>query len=113
MRLIRSFRYALKGISNAFREEPNLRIHFLAIVMVCAMGFYFQIKKWEWCVLTLVSSLVVSLELINSAIENMTDLLTIEQKPLAGKIKDISAGAVLIAAAGAMIVGIIIFKNYV
>jgi diacylglycerol kinase len=59
------------------------------------------------------SAIVISLELVNSAIENLTDLVTREQNPLAGKVKDISASSVLVAAISSVIIGIIIFGRHV
>ncbi len=113
MKLIRSFAHAFRGLSSALREEQNLRIHFLALIIVGALGFYFRIETWEWCVLILTGALVISLELVNTAIENWTDLVTREQNPLVGKIKDISAAAVLVAAIGSVVIGICIFGKYV
>ena len=112
MRMIKSFGFAFKGLASAFREQLNLRIHLLALTVVVAMGFYFDIKAWEWCVLILAVSLVFSLELINSAMENLTDLVTREQNPLAGKVKDISAAAVFVASIASLIIGVIIFGKY-
>ena len=73
-----------------------MRIHFLASTIVVLLGFYFSIEAWEWCILILVSTLVISLELINSGIENLVDLVTLEQNLMARKVKDIAAAAVLI-----------------
>ena len=112
MKMIKSFGFAFKGLVSAFREQINLRIHLLALTVVVALGFYCDISAWEWCVLILSVSLVFSLELINTAIENLTDLVTREQNLLAGKVKDISAAAVLVASITSIIVGIIIFGKY-
>jgi diacylglycerol kinase len=75
-------------------------------------GFYLSIQPIEWCIILMCISLVISLELINTAVENLVDLVTLERKPLAGKIKDIAAGAVLIASAISLIIGIIVFRKY-
>jgi diacylglycerol kinase len=76
-------------------------------------GFYFSITTTEWIIVLVVIGLVISLELINSAIENLVDLVTKEQMPLAGKIKDLAAGAVLIFSVIAFCVGCIIFEKYI
>lgn len=112
MRIIKSFGYAFRGLAAALREESNLRIHLLALTMVVSLGFYFDIKTWEWCILIFVISLVFSMELINSALENLTDLVSREQNPVAGKVKDIAASAVLVAAAGSIIIASLIFGKY-
>ena len=112
MKLIRSCAHALRGLSGAFREESNLRIHFLASTIVVLLGFYFSIEAWEWCILILVSTLVISLELINSGIENLVDLVTLEQNLMARKVKDIAAAAVLIAVTASLVIGSVIFGKY-
>jgi len=108
----RTFRYAWNGFKTAFSEERNLRIHTVVASIALLMGFYFQITSLEWISLMLTIGLVISLELVNSAIENLTDLVTKEQHPLAGKVKDISAAAVLFASVISVIVGLLIFVKY-
>ena len=113
MKWIKSFGYAFNGWRKAWTDQRHLRIHAGVMVVAVALGFYFKIRPWEWCAIILVGALVISLELINSAIENFTDLIIREQNPLAEKIKDISAAAVLVAAVSSMIIGIIIFGKRV
>ena len=113
MKLLRSFGYAWNGLKVAVKEESNLRIHLAIAVVVIAMGFYFHINPMEWLIVLILFGLVISLELINSAIENLTDLVTKEKLPLAGKVKDISAAAVLVASVIALLVGITIFTKYI
>ena len=110
-KFLRAFIYASNGIIKAMGER-NVRIQTGCAVAVIAAGFYFHITLSEWITLLIMISLVLSLELINTAIENLVDLVSPERKPLAGKIKDISAGAVLIAAVFSVIVGILIFARY-
>lgn len=112
MSLIRSFKVAFKGFFIALKEERNMKIHVAAALVVTALGFYFNITSTEWLAITLTTGLVICTELINSSIENLTDLVTKEKHPLAGKVKDIAAGAVLFASIIAVIVAIIIFANY-
>ncbi|SKC86390.1 diacylglycerol kinase family protein [Ohtaekwangia koreensis] len=111
--LIKSFGYAWKGIVVAIREQRNLRIHLSITSLVVAAGFYFHITAVEWCILLLSIGLVIGLELINSSIENLVDLVTRERQPLAGKVKDIAAGAVLIVSVISVIIGLIIFLPYI
>jgi undecaprenol kinase/diacylglycerol kinase (ATP) len=112
MNWLKSYGYAWNGLKKAFVEERNLKIQAAAASIVIFLAFYFQISAWEWIALLIVIALVIGLELINTAIENLTDLVMKEHHPLAGKIKDISAGAVLFAAAISVIVGFIIFAKY-
>lgn len=111
-RLLKSFQFAFKGIAIAFKEQLNLKIHAMATLLVFGFGFYFKITTTEWLVLLLTTSLVIGLELINTAIEYIVDLVSPEQNPLAGKIKDVAAGAVLTVAIGALVIGIVIFSKY-
>ncbi len=107
------FGHALKGFWVALNEERNLKIHLVASVIVIALGFYFAISLLEWIVILLLMGLVVGFELINTAIENLTNLVTEEKHPLAGKVKDISTAAVLFIALISVIVGMIIFARYI
>jgi diacylglycerol kinase (ATP) len=112
-RFFNSFRFAWSGIIAAFREQPNLKVHVLIACVVVAAGFYFNVTSAEWAILVICISLVITLELINSAIEYLVDLVTKEHHPLAGKIKDVAAGAVLVTAVGAAVVGVVVFYKYI
>lgn len=108
----RSFLYALQGLRVSFREQRNLKVQTLVALVTVGAGFYFGITATEWCMILLAIGLVIGLEMINTSIESLVDLVTLERKPLAGKIKDIAAGAVLMASIMALIVGVIIFRKY-
>ncbi len=112
IKFLKSFRFAINGIGIAFREQLNLKIQVAIAVLVMVAGKYFQISSMEWTVLLLTIALVIGLELMNTAIENLVDLVTTERKPLAGKIKDIAAGSVLIVSILSVIIGWLIFKPY-
>src|ERR1044072_9003314 len=112
IRFLKSVGYALKGIYAAIKEQRNLKIQLSIALAVVAAGIYFDISTTEWCIVLLTIALVVRLEMINSAIEDLVNLITQEHHPLAGKIKDIAAGAVLIAALLSTIIGILIFWKY-
>jgi diacylglycerol kinase len=109
--IIKSFRYAVHGIKSSFNHR-NVIIEGCIAVLVVIAGFYFQIEGWEWCIIILCIGFVIALEIMNSAIENTVNLITSEWLPLAGKIKDLAAGAVLIASVASVIAGIIIFYKY-
>lgn len=106
---LNSFRYAIKGIWVLVSTQANAQIHLLAICLVVILGFYTQISRTEWCIIILTCALVMALEAVNTAIETLTDLVSPEYHILAGKTKDVAAGAVLIAAIGAVIIGGLIF----
>jgi diacylglycerol kinase len=108
-RRLASFGWAIKGIIDLIRNHPNAQIHVLATCIVLPLGFYFNLLPLEWGLIILCIALVLALEAVNSAIEYLADKISPEQDPLIGKAKDIAAGAVLIAAIGAAIIGSLIF----
>ena len=111
--MLKSFRDAFNGIGILIRSERNFQIHLVAFVLVMAAGFYFGISNGEFVTILLVSALVFALEGMNSAIEKLCDEVTEERKESIRKIKDVAAGAVLIAALFAVGVGVLIFWKYV
>ena len=113
MKLIKSFGYALQGIYVATVEQLNIKIHFLAVVVVTIAGLFFHITADEWCLVVICYGIVLTAELINSAIENLVDLVSPDHHHLAGKVKDIAAGAVLISAIATAIVSLFIFAKYI
>lgn len=90
-----------------------MRIHYLAAVIVICCGFYFHITKIEWVVLLIVIGIVMGLEMVNTAVEKTVDLVTADIHPFAKIAKDVAAGAVLLFAVIAVIIGAIIFVPYV
>lgn len=109
---IKSFGYAFKGIASLLKKEHNAWIHCLAIVVVTSLGFYFHITPTEWCIVLLCFGMVMAAEGFNTAIERLVDLISPERHPVAGDVKDVAAGAVLICAIAAAIIGCIIFLPY-
>ncbi|MCD8183700.1 MAG: diacylglycerol kinase family protein [Bacteroides sp.] len=109
---LRSFVYAGKGIAACVGKEQNLSFHLIATVLVVTAGIIFGITRTEWLVIILCIGMVIAAELFNSAIERLVDLASLERRPLAGQVKDIAAGAVLVCAAAAAIIGLIIFIPY-
>lgn len=107
--LSKSFRYAFWGILTGIRKERNMKIHCCAVVLVVIAGFLFDISLTEWCICLLLFGLVMALELVNTAVEAVVDLVTVERHPLAKIAKDTAAGAVLLAAIIATVIGCIIF----
>ena len=109
---IKSFGYAFKGIASLIKKEHNAWIHCLAIVVVTLTGLYFCITKTEWCIVVLCFGLVLAAEGFNTAIERLVDLVSPDYHPIAGDVKDVAAGAVLICAIASAIVGMIVFIPY-
>lgn len=106
---IRSFSYAFKGLWIGVKSQSHMRFHLLATVLVSLLGFYFDIAKSEWIALVFAMGFVLTTELINTAFEFFVDLISPEYHQTAGKVKDIAAAAVLLAAFTAITVGIFIF----
>lgn len=109
---IRSFSYAGKGIASFLSREHNAWIHCTAIVVVTAAGFLFGITRYEWIAVILCFASVLAAEALNTAIERLVDLVSPGPHPIAGDVKDVAAGAVLICAIAAAVVGGIIFIPY-
>ena len=110
---IKSFGYAFKGIASLVKKEHNAWIHCTAIVVVTLAGFYFDITHTEWCIVVICFGLVLAAEGFNTAIERLVDLVSPDYHPIAGDVKDVAAGAVLICAIAAAIVGMIVFIPYI
>ena len=109
---IKSFGYAFKGIASLLKKEHNAWIHCIAIVVVTFCGLYFRITPTEWCIVVLCFGIVLAAEGFNTAIERLVDLVSPGVHPIAGDVKDVAAGAVLICAIASAIVGAIIFIPY-
>lgn len=108
-RLFRSFKYAFCGIFKAYKTEQNLLIHTLAMIIVLGLSWYLKISYIELAIVVLTIGLVISLELVNTAIENTVDMAMPNIHPLAKNAKDVASGAVLISCFTAIAVAVIIF----
>lgn len=106
---VNSFKVAVQGIGHTIRTERNIKFQLAAAAAVIAGGLFFSISRIEWLFIGLAITLVLSAELMNTAVEKTVDLVTDEEHPLAKIAKDAAAGAVLITAAFAVIVGLVIF----
>lgn len=107
--LLKTLSYGFNGIFYTLRHERNMVIHFLVMILVIIAGIVFKITFVEWGICFVLFALVLSLELMNTALENVVDLVTEEKKAKAKVAKDTAAGAVLVAALFAVIIGISIF----
>lgn len=107
--ILKSFGYAFEGIYTCIKKERNMKIHCVIAALVVAAGVILKISAVEWCICLLLFGLIWALELANTSIEAVVDLVTDEKKPLAKLAKDSAAGAVLAASIMAAIIGLIIF----
>ncbi len=106
---VRSFGYAFRGIFYMIRTQHNFWIQMTIGILTLALGFLFKISPLEWGQVLLCMGMVLAAETFNSAVEALTDALHPEHDPRIGRVKDLAAGAVLIAALAAAGVGIVIF----
>lgn len=106
---IAAFRDAARGLRVLLADEPHARFHAAATVLVLGLGFWLEISVAEWCAVILAIGLVWVGEAINTAIETVVDLASPARHALAGKAKDVAAGAVLLAAVTAASIGGVVF----
>ncbi len=111
--LIKSFGYAFEGVWYAIKYNQNLRIDFVIAILVIIASIYFKVNAFEMGILGVMILLVISAEMINTAIEQMVDLITLEHRQEAKIAKDISAGMVLVCTLGSVIIGILIFVPHI
>ena len=108
-KLINSFKYAIEGIFTSFKTEKNMKIHILIMLVVIVAGILLKSSKLEWIICIALFSIVIAGELFNTAIETVVDMVMPEKNEKAKIAKDVSAGAVLVLAIGAAIIGFMIF----
>lgn len=108
-KLINSFKCAIQGIKQAVKTERNVKIHITIMILVIIAGIVLKINTQEWIICIILFGLVISLELVNSAIEATVDIAMPEINEKAKVAKDVAAGAVLVSAIASAIIGLIIF----
>lgn len=108
-KFIQSFVYAWNGILHGIGAERNAKVHLIAAMIVIVAGFMTGLSQIEWFIVIILICGMLALELMNSAVERVVDLLTTERHPLAKQAKDLAAGAVLVFAIGSAIIGLILF----
>jgi len=107
--LLKSFEYAFDGIKTEFKKGRNFRIQISMGVLAVVLGIILKIPNYEWFDLILVIASVLILELINTAVESIVDMVSPEIQEKARIAKDVSAGAVLVASIAAVFVGAFLF----
>ncbi len=109
IRLDHSFKYAFSGVKQVIINERNMQIHLLAVFSVIVCGIYFDISNYEWFTCLILFTMVLTAEIFNTVIENTIDYISEKKCVEAKVIKDMAAGAVLITAITAFVIGLVIF----
>ena len=107
--LIENFKFAFEGVAIALKRGRNIKIMFGFAVLAIVLSFAANINKTEWVLIVLIISMVLGLEMLNTALEALTDLVSPEFHSLAKVAKDMAAGAVLICSIASVIIGYLIF----
>jgi diacylglycerol kinase len=110
---IRSFRFAIIGLGRMIRCQHNAWIHLVVTVGVVGAGLFFQLSRGEWCWIVLAIATVWTAEALNTAFEFLADAASPNFHPVVRDAKDVAAGAVLITAIGAVIIGVIVFWPHI
>lgn len=105
----KSFSYALEGMQAAFKREPNFRIHVIIATAALILAALLKFSIFEWLILAFTITFVIALELLNTVLEAVVNLVSPKISPEAKVAKDVSAAMVLIAALMAVIVGVVLF----
>ena len=109
--MLKSFRDAWRGIMLSVRTQRNVRVQLIVTMLMISAGVYFSLSPVEWCIAVLAMGLVMGLEVMNTSIEELVNFVSPERREEARRIKDLAAGAVLIAAIAAALVGFIILYS--
>ncbi len=112
-RFVKSFGYSIDGLKYAYKYEQSMLIHVIATIGVIGANFFFGITGMEWLVTLLAIGMVLSAELINTAIEAVVDLVTLEINPLAKIAKDCGSAATFVLAMMAAAIGVVIYVPYI
>lgn len=113
IRFFKSFKYSIEGLKYAYKYEQSMLIHVIATICVLLANILFQVSGIEWLITLLAIGMVLSAELINSAIEAVVDLVTLEEHPLAKIAKDCSSAATFVLACMAALIGIVVYVPYI
>lgn len=108
-KFLKSFVYSFQGLAYSFKTQLSFRVHCLATILVVGLGLYAKLNLNEWLWITAAIAIVIILELINTAIEILVDIVSPQQNPKAGAIKDVASAAVLVGGLMALVIGLIIF----
>ena len=106
---LRSFRCAIRGVGFVMTTQPHARVHAVATLLVVAAAAFLHVDRVDWVMLIGAMAMVWTAEALNTAVEFACDAVIREHQPLIGKAKDAAAGAVLLAAVGAAVIGALVF----
>ena len=112
MARLRGVSHAARGLKHVITTQHNAWIHIAATLLVSAAAWYVKARSEDWRWLILAIALVWGFEIINTAIEKLCDVVSPERNPLIGMVKDVAAGAVLVSAIAAALIGLTIFWPY-
>ncbi len=112
-RFLKSFTYSIAGLKYAYKYEQSMLIHVIATICVLTVNIFFQVTGMEWLITLLAIGMVLSAELINTSIEAVVDMITLEEHPLAKIAKDCSSAATFVLAIMAAIIGCVIYIPYI
>lgn len=107
-----NLRYAVLGLKIAWKQEDHFRVHVITTAFVIFTAFFLNVSALEFAILLLACGFVISVEILNTALEELCDKFTLEHDPHIGKIKDLAAAAVLVSSIFAALVGLMIFLPY-
>lgn len=107
----KSFVYAFRGVISAIKTQRNFRFHIIAMIYVIAFSLFYDLTKFEYMILVLIIALVISLELVNTALEKTIDICSPNYCKLAEISKDCAAGAVLVSAIAAVVIAMFVFAD--
>lgn len=113
IRRVAAFKYAFAGVGDLLKNHPHAHVHALATVVVLVFAGVFPLDRTEWSILLLCVGSVWTAEALNTAIEYLTDLVSPDYHPLAGKAKDMASGAVLLMSIAAALVGFLVFYPHI
>ena len=108
-RFLKSFKYSIDGLVYAYKYEQSMMIHVFATICVLAVNIFFRVSDFEWLITIVCIGMVLAAELINTAIEAVVDLITLEQHPLAKIAKDCTSAATFVLAMMALAIGLVIY----
>ncbi len=112
-RLLSSFKTAFEGLFFVFKTEPNFRLQIIFGFTAIFLSYIFELRRSEWIIIILLISMVLMMEIFNTALEQFTDLLKPRLHHYVKAVKDVMAAAVFVTSLGALIIGIIIFWPHV
>ena len=107
-----SYKYAMRGLWLAFRYEPNMIIHLIAIITVLILNSSLKVSRTDWIISLVLIGVILMAEIFNTALEKLADRVTQDQDPMIGQAKDLAAGAVLIMGIAAVVCAVILYWPY-